>query len=398
MYKALPIPLWMLLCFFALSHTTETVCTAALPILAKSFGVTGNLAQSTSSIYFAGFALGVLTLGRISDLLGRRPLILIGLFIYSVSSILCSFASTIDAMFVLRFIQAFGVSVGSVVAQAMARDSFKGKRLAEVFVSIAIFLSFVPSLGSSIGGYIVEYSGWQYNFRFLGIIGAILFVVSIFRLPETNLNLQNKSETSYFAVLKSILSNPMVLTYAFIVGSFTGMMFGFYLEAPFVFISYFKFTPSEYGKLGFLLTAAYLVGSLISRFLVLRIDNCKIIKHGLILSLIGCSSLFIGSIILNHNSPKLLAICLMFIPMMLQIIGHTLVIPIVLRFALEDYESAKGTAGSIFGFIYYVMVALINFTLSRLHGDFIMPFTTLFFMLSIICFMLFNLIEKNLKE
>lgn len=398
MYKIGPVPVWLLLCFFALSHTTETICTAALPILANSLNISDNIVQVSSSIYFAGFALGVLTLGRISDIVGRRPLIFFGLIIYAISSILCSFILNIEQLLILRFTQAFGVSVGSVVGQAMARDSFKGNNLSEVFVSISIFLSFVPSLGSSFGGYIVEYIGWQYNFRLLGLIGVILFMISLLKLPETNINKGVNSSFRYFDVLKSIVSNQMVLTYALIIGCFNGMMFGFYLEAPFIFISYFKFTPSEYGKLGFLLTFAYLCGGLINKFLVSRVENKKIIKYGLTLSLIACSCLFTGSMILDHNSPKILALSWIFIPMMIQVMGHTFALPLILRFALEDYENVRGTAGSIFGGIYYSIVALINFAVSKLHGELFMPFTSLFLMISIICFMAFLLIEKRMKE
>lgn len=398
MYKVGPVPVWLLLCFFALSHTTETICTAALPILSNALNIPGSLLQLSSSTYFVGFATGIITLGRISDIVGRRPLILFGLSIYTISSTLCSFIYDIDQLLVLRFIQAFGVSVGSVIGQAMARDSFKGHDLSQVFVSISIFLSFVPSLGSSFGGYIVEYIGWQYNFRFLGLIGVVLFMVSLLKLPETNSAKGYNVEYRYFNILKSILSNRAVLTYAIIIGSFTGMMFGFYLEAPFIFISYFKFTPSEYGKLGFLLTFAYLFGGLMNKFLVSRVQNRKIIKCGLTFSLIACTSLFIGSMMLTYDSSKNLALGIIFIPMMIQIIGHTFTIPLILRFALEDYEHVKGTAGSIFGGLYYSIVALINFTLSRLHGESFMPFTSLFLMISIVCFMAFLLIEKNLQE
>lgn len=396
MQKIGPIPVWLLLCFFALSHTTETVCTAALPILAKNLGVSGNLAQLSSSIYFSGFALGVLSLGRLSDLIGRRPLIFAGISLYFISSLACSFVDNIETLLFLRFIQSFGASVGSVIAQAMARDSYEGKNLAQVFVSISIFLSFIPSLGSITGGYIVEYLGWQYNFRFLGLTSGAILLLCFFHLPETNRNIGASSKYSYFSVLKSILSNRMVLTYALIVGSFNGMMFGFYLEAPFAFITLFKFTPSEYGKLGLLLAFAYLFGGLMNKYLVEQaIDNKKIILAGLRLSLIACLTLFIGAIILGPESSQSAAIMLIFAPMMIQIIGHTFAIPLILRFALEDYDEVRGTAGSIFGALYYFIVALLNYTVSRLHSESMLPFTSLFLMLSFVCFMTFKVISHH---
>lgn len=399
MHRVGPIPVWLLLCFFALSHTTETICTAALPMVAKGLNISGNFAQVSSSVYFIGFSLGVLSLGRLSDIIGRRPLIFAGMTLYFISSFACSFVNNIEQLLFLRFIQAFGASVGSVIAQAMARDSFEGKALAQVFVSISICLSFIPSLGSMAGGYIVEYLGWQYNFRFLSLASGIILFLCFLRLPETNRFIGAKNDQNYFSVLRAILSDKMVLTYALIIGVFNGMMFGFYLEAPFAFITLFKFTPSAYGKLGFLLSFAYLFGGLMNKYLVGQgIDNKKIIITGLSLSLIACSILFIGAIILGPDSTREQAIILIFFPMMMQIVGHTFAIPLILRFALEDYDKVRGTAGSIFGASYYIIVALISYTVSRLHGQSILPFASLFLMLSFICFMTFKVINQNNKE
>ena len=76
------VPVWLLLCLFGISHATERVCSPALPDIADSLKVAGNLVQFSSSVYFAGFALGIFTLGRISDLIGRRPLVIFGIALY----------------------------------------------------------------------------------------------------------------------------------------------------------------------------------------------------------------------------------------------------------------------------------------------------------------------------
>ncbi len=124
-----------------------------LPSLTKYFGIDGGITQITSTLYFLGFALDILSLGRLSDIYGRRPIALLGLFIYVVSSIISIFAVNIEMLMIARFVQAFGVSVGSVIGQAMARDSYQGSELSYVYASLYPWLLFVPSLGSSIGGY-----------------------------------------------------------------------------------------------------------------------------------------------------------------------------------------------------------------------------------------------------
>ena len=394
-YKTGPIPVWLLLSLFAVSHSTEPICTSALPTIAHQLGITGNLAQLSSSVYFCGFATGIVTLGRISDIFGRRKIVFFGLSLYCISSTACSFVTDIQSLLILRFIQAYGVSVGSVIAQAMARDSYSGRALSEVYVSIAICMSYVPSFGSMIGGYIVEYLGWQYNFRTLSLTSITLLIISLYNLPETNRYMDQARYHRYFDVLKTVLSDRVLLLYAWIVGAFNGMMFGFYIEAPFIFIQHFHFAPSEYGKLGFMITAGHLAGGLMNRYMVKSyFDNQKIIMTGLKISVASCIALFCGICLMPPDPSRGVIISIICIPVMLHIIGHNFAIPLILRFALEDYSKVTGTAGSIFGCLYYLLVAAINYMVSRLHGDSIVPFATLFLCLSITCLIAFLLIQK----
>ena len=164
-------------CFYAylFYHRLRQFYTSGLPSLTKYFGIDGGITQITSTLYFLGFfALGILSLGRLSDIYGRRPIALLGLFIYVVSSIISIFAVNIEMLMIARFVQAFGVSVGSVIGQAMARDSYQGSELSYVYASLSPWLLFIPSLGSSIGGYIIEYSSWHYVFVFFSLTGTIL--------------------------------------------------------------------------------------------------------------------------------------------------------------------------------------------------------------------------------
>src|SRR5688500_12808970 len=123
------IPPWMLLCLFCLSISTETASSAALPSIAEYFGVEGGVAQLSSSAYFLGISCGILSLGRISDIFGRRTVVLYGISCYIVATLFIVSIENIRWLIFLRFFQAFGASVGSVVAQAMARDSYKGHEL-----------------------------------------------------------------------------------------------------------------------------------------------------------------------------------------------------------------------------------------------------------------------------
>lgn len=254
------IPAWMLLCLFTLSPITETIYTSGLPSITEYFNTDGSTTQITSSLYYLGFALGILTLGRLSDIYGRRPVVLFGLCIYAISSIISIFAPNIETLMLARFVQAFGVSVGSVIGQAMARDSYQGSELSYVYASLSPWLLFIPSLGSSIGGYIIEYSSWHYTFVFFSLTGTVLLTLYCKILPETNPYINFSQTSKYFEVLKVVIRDKSLWLYAFIIGAFNGIYYGFYIEAPFIFIDKMKVAPSFYGKLAFLLSFAGIFG------------------------------------------------------------------------------------------------------------------------------------------
>ena len=156
-----------------------------LPEIAKSLNTGGGIAQLSTTAYYCGFAIGIFTLGRVSDIFGRKPVVLFGISFYSIAALLISYSPNIEIFISLRFLQAYGASVGSVVGQAMTRDSYRGGELSYMYASVAMVMAVVPSIGSAIGGYIVEYSNWQAVFRFLSVLSTGLLLIYIKFLPET---------------------------------------------------------------------------------------------------------------------------------------------------------------------------------------------------------------------
>jgi hypothetical protein len=75
--------------------------------------------------------------------------------------------------------------------------------------------------------------------------------------------------------------------------------------------------------------------------------------------------------------------------MAIHLMGHSLLVPMLLRHALEDYYKVTGSAGAIFGFLYYLITALVSFMISSLHSNTINNFAILFASLLFICLILF---------
>lgn len=384
------IPPILIYFLVSLSTLTETIYSAALPDIAKSLNTGGGTAQLSTTAYYCGFAIGIFTLGRVSDIFGRKPVVLFGISFYSIAALLISYSPNIETFISLRFLQAYGASVGSVVGQAMTRDSYRGWELSYMYASVAMVMAVVPSIGSAIGGYIVEYSNWQTVFRFLTVLSTSLLFVYIKFLPETNAYIGVARNNRFLSVLKVALKDKVLLSYSFMVGSFNGICFGFYIQAPFIFIENLKMSPSHYGRLFLFLSGINLLGSIISRRLIKKLINTfKVKTIGLILSVIGCILLLLGSFIIDNSSTANTVSLLIFTPMAIHLMGHSLVVPMLLRHALEDYYKVTGSAGAIFGSLYYLITALVSLMISSLHSNTINNFAILFASLLFICLILF---------
>ncbi|NBU52946.1 MAG: hypothetical protein EBS33_00990 [Alphaproteobacteria bacterium] len=151
-----------------------------------------------------------------------------------------------------------------------------------------------------------------------------------------------------------------------------------------------KMSPSNYGRLFLFLSGANLLGSIISRRLIRRLINTfKVKTIGLVLSVIGCILLLVSAFVIDNSSTVNTVSVLIFTPMAIHLMGHSLLVPMLLRHALEDYYKVTGSAGAIFGFLYYMITALVSFMISSLHSNTINNFAILFASLLFICLILF---------
>jgi len=107
--------------------------------------------KSVSAFFFFGMAMGQLFGGPISDAYGRRPMVIIGLILFGISSLLLSFTDHIELFWILRAIQSFGGGIATVNVSATVRDMFEGKESARIFSMIAMVMLMAPLLAPTMG-------------------------------------------------------------------------------------------------------------------------------------------------------------------------------------------------------------------------------------------------------
>lgn len=223
------------------------LCLPALPSIAESLQSDMGRVQQTLSVFILGVGFSQLIYGPLSDNHGRKPVLILGLAVYCLTSLLCALAQTVEQLIVFRLMQSFGAAVGAVVIRAVVRDLYQDAKAAKVFSQIMLVMLLAPLIAPLFSAQLLKWFSWRIIFYLLGAFGLLLVLAVTFRLPET-LPRESRRKTSLKALPRryfEVLTDRRTAGY-FLCGTFTfAGMFAFVTAAPFVYIQYFG-VPVEY--------------------------------------------------------------------------------------------------------------------------------------------------------
>jgi MFS transporter, DHA1 family, multidrug resistance protein len=137
------------------------------------------------SVLFAGFALGQLVVGPLSDSYGRRPVIHGGYLMFCLGTLLCLFARTFEMLLLGRVLQGLGMAGPRIVAVAIVRDGYEGRAMARIMSFVMAVFIIVPAIAPAIGQLLISLSGWRATFALLLGMAGITWVWFSARQPET---------------------------------------------------------------------------------------------------------------------------------------------------------------------------------------------------------------------
>jgi MFS transporter, DHA1 family, multidrug resistance protein len=169
----------------AIGPLTIDMYLPALPSIAADLHTTSAAVQMTLTGTLVGLAFGQVFIGPVSDAVGRRGPLLIGLAVHVLASVLCVFAPNVAVLGVLRVLQGLGGAATAVVATAVVRDLFTGLAAAKVFSRLMLVMGVAPILAPTLGSQVLRWTQWRGVFVLLAVFGVVLVVVAAFGLPET---------------------------------------------------------------------------------------------------------------------------------------------------------------------------------------------------------------------
>lgn len=318
----------------------------ALPTLVADFGTTAALVQLSLTFFLLGLASGQLVAGPLSDVYGRRRPLLIGMFIYAISSVLCAFSPSIGLLVALRFIQGLAGSVGVVVSRAAVRDLYSGSELTKFFSLLMIVNGLGPILAPVIGGQLLRVTTWQGIFLVLFAAGIIFCLTILLRLPET-LPKERRSKSGLKGTLltfRVLLGNRKFMGYALSQGFVMASMFAYISGSSFVLQNIFAVTPQVYSLIFAVNGIGIIITGQIAGRLAGKVSESKLLLSGLLLCTTG--GLLLLLTILVGGGLILILICLFAVVSSVGIVGAT-----SFSLAMQDQGESAGSASALIGLI-----------------------------------------------
>ncbi|QMM95249.1 multidrug effflux MFS transporter [Citrobacter freundii] len=266
----------------AFTSLSTDIYLPAMPTMAEDLH--GNV-ELTITGFLIGFTIAQLIWGPISDHMGRRKPLFIGMVLFIIGSAGCALSTSITQIVFWRVFQALGACTGPMLARAMIRDLFARTRAAQMLSTLVLVMAIAPIAGPLIGGQIIRLSTWHSIFWLLVVIGALMFI-SLNWLPET-LPEEKRVKASLagaFRNYRSLLTNGRFMRYTLSLTLYYVGAYAFITGSPFVYISYYHVDPQHYGWLFALNIVGVMAMSVVNRRLVQRHSLEQLLKYATMLA------------------------------------------------------------------------------------------------------------------
>ncbi|GGO82366.1 Bcr/CflA family drug resistance efflux transporter [Marinobacterium nitratireducens] len=257
----------------------------SMPAIAAGLGASAEAVQQTLTVFLIAFSLPQLLFGPLSDALGRRPVIMLGLVLFVGGSLLCAMAPGIGWLLAARAVQAAGAAAIAVSVPALVKDRYSNEAFARTMSFIMMVMAVAPLLAPLLGGLVLNFGSWRLVFgtlTLIAVIGLLLFCGSI---PET-LQRQKRTPLRIRPQLRNyrqLLCDRHAFCHMLSAGfMFAGMM-AFVAASPFVYIELYAVPAQYYGLLfGLNVLTLMSLSMLANRFITLGSRRILTIAFGLI--------------------------------------------------------------------------------------------------------------------
>jgi len=361
----------------------------SMPAITQHFNVDPSWVQLTISVYLIGFCAQPI-FGTLTDTLGRRKPLIIGLCLYLLCTLLIPHSPNITSLLILRFLQGVFVAAPGVVSKALLPDYYKDKQLRKYFNYLTIIWALSPILAPMVGGYLQHYFGWHSPFYFLAAYALILLLLAIFQLPETHTKLHAFNAKQIISNYSRVLKHPIFIGGVICCALVYSFMAVFNVIGPFLIQAKLHYSPITFGHIALLLGLSWFLGNVANRFLM----KANIALHHVVINSLICilviSVVSLITVLILHN----MTIYTVTLPTLLIFFFAAIVFTNIFGASLSIYPEMAGTVSGALGALLVVGAGIISGLASIAVDHTEIPMMVTYTLLAVFCIMVFVLVLR----
>lgn len=346
-----------------LGFVSIDIFSPSLPAIAKHFNITQGQTQLTIALYLSGFGFSQLIYGPCSDYFGRRPVLLIGFFIYLLGSLILVNTHTSTSLLMARFIQGIGTGASASLCRVILRDKFVGDTMAKAASYVAIGIGFATAIAPAFGGLIQEYIGFEGNFAAMLFFGLTVVVFIALFLPETHSQLRKSiyHPVNCIAIYKKLFGQYDFIRYTMCSGLSLAALLGYAIINPFLIEQGLGLSASFYGVITLIIASGEILGTYFNGCLLDYIGRNKMLKIGVLLLFSSGFGFIIESMLGIFN------IWSIGLPSFFITFSTGIIIPNATASAFSSIKDSIGTAGALYGFCQIAIATIFTYIITILN-------------------------------
>lgn len=330
-----------------LQPVTTDLYLPALPSLTRALGASMAAAQQTMAAVLLAFGFGQLVWGPVADRVGRRPVLLWGLALYSAAGLGAALAPGIEWLVLWRALQGLGMAAAVVCSRALLRDLYEPQQGAQVMAWAMSGLGLLAIASPALGGLVTAAAGWRAALALVAAVGVFTLAVVAWQLPETARQLRPDATRPcvLLAAWRRIARHPVFRAWALLTSATYGGLFTMLAGSAFVYIDVLGLTPAAFGAVLGSGSVAYIVGTFVCRYWVRRHGPVGAVQRGAAFTLAG------GLLMAVPAALGVQSVWAIALPQCLFAIGHGVHQPCSQAAAVGPFPEQAGAASALAGFM-----------------------------------------------
>jgi DHA1 family bicyclomycin/chloramphenicol resistance-like MFS transporter len=338
----------------------------ALPATARALGMSIGTSQLTITLYLIGLAIGQLLYGPVSDRFGRRPVLLVGLSLFTGASIVTSLAPNAAILIGARILQSLGGCAGLVLGRAAVRDGASADKAAGQLALLTLVMAMVPAIAPAIGGYLTAYIHWRASYVLLAVFGAATLAACALMMPETLSDVSSGRRSMVTAYVR-LLRSRRFLGYAIGGACSTTAFYGFMSASPFIFESQLHQPTQRVGLYYLLLMLGVATGSLGANRVAGRVPVQTALRVANGIGVLGAALFALA------DAAGVLSVATVVAPVCIFMVGAGMASPFALAGSVSVNPQAIGAASGMYGFIQMSYGMLCTVVVETWHPGAVYP-------------------------